>query len=56
MPRGSWNEKLPADSYGDPCAVSKVCDGLAGATVRMRKITAGDRSAVAKKAASARWV
>ena len=71
MPRGPRGEIRPADvigcavavarlSVGDTSEVTKepsgrVRSGMAGAKARAEGMTADQRSAVAKKAAAARW-
>ena len=71
MPRGPRGERRPADMVGCAIAVARlsvgenseapkapsgrVRSGHAGAKARAEKLTADQRSAVAKKAASARW-
>lgn len=71
MPTGPRGEKRPADVIGAAILVAriatgevveevrepsgKVRSGLAGAKARAEKMTSEERSAVARKAASARW-
>ena len=71
MPTGPQGQKRPADSIGAAVMVArlavgeitetlkepsgKVRSGHAGGKARAEKMTAGERSAVAKKAAGVRW-
>lgn len=71
MPTGPRSEKRPADVIGAAILVAriatgevveevrepsgKVRSGLAGAKARAEKMTGEERSAVARKAADARW-
>ncbi len=71
MPKGPKGERRPADVIGCAVMVAKIAtgetedtksktpgrikSGKAGAKERARKLTAGERSAIAKKAAAARW-
>ena len=71
MPKGPRGENRPADLIGAAVMVAriatgeieeakrepsaKVRSGLAGAKARAEKMSAEDRSAVARKAAGARW-
>lgn len=71
MPRGPRGEKRPADVIGCAVTVARlsvgdmeesaatlsgrVRSGHAGAKARAASMTADERSAVAKKAANARW-
>ena len=71
MPRGPNGERRPADVIGCAVRVAKTAtgevkedlgkmpgrrkSGQAGARARARTLTAGQRSAIAKKAAAARW-
>lgn len=71
MPKGPKGERRPADAIGCAVMVAriatgeiteetrapsgKVRSGLAGGKARAEKMSAEDRRAVAKKAASARW-
>ncbi len=71
MPRGPNGEKRPADVVGCAVAVAKIAtgeivelsreksgrvrSGKAGAKARAESLTAAERSAIAKKAALARW-
>ena len=71
MPQGPKGEKRPADLIGCAITVARlsvgdiveplkepsgrVRSGHAGAKARAEKLTADQRSAVAKKAAAARW-
>lgn len=71
MPRGPRGEDRPADLIGAAVMVAriatreveeetrapsgKVRSGLAGAKARAEKMTQEERSAVARKAAGARW-
>ena len=71
MPRGPNGEKRPADVIGAAVKVMKIAtgeaedelgkvpgrrkSGKAGARARAESLTAAERSAIAKKAAAARW-
>ena len=71
MPRGPQGQKRPADTVAAAIMVAKIAtgeleeklkqpsgkvrSGNAGAKARAEKLTAEERSAVAKKAAGARW-
>jgi hypothetical protein len=71
MPRGPRGEKRPADAIGAAIMVARIAtgeldeilrkpsgrirSGRAGAVARAQNLTAADRSAIAKKAAMARW-
>jgi hypothetical protein len=70
MPRGPQGQKRPADAIGCAIAVAKIAtgeleetppksgrtrSGAAGAKARAKNMTPEGRSAVAKKAAAARW-
>ena len=71
MPRGPQGQKRPADVIGAAVMVGrlatgeiteklkepsgKVRSGKAGSKARAESMTAAERSAVAKKAASKRW-
>lgn len=71
MPKGPRGENRPADVIGCAITVAriatgeikealtepsgKVRSGLAGARARAEKMSAEERSAVARKAAGARW-
>ncbi len=71
MPKGPRGEKRPADVIGAAIMVGKIAtgevveelrqpsgkvrSGLAGAKARFEKMTQEERSAVARKAAGARW-
>ena len=71
MPTGPKGEKRPADTVGAAITVAKIAtgeiketskkksgrvkSGKAGGKARAEKLTAKDRSAIAKKAASGRW-
>ena len=71
MPRGPQGQKRPADVIGAAIMVAKIAtgeiteklkepsgkvrSGKAGAKARAEKMTAAQRSAVAKKAAAKRW-
>ena len=71
MPRGPQGQKRPADVIGAAVMVAKIAtgevsetlkaksgrtrSGAAGARARSQKLSAEDRSRIAKKAASERW-
>jgi hypothetical protein len=71
MPRGPQGQKRPADVIGSAIMVAKITtgeieeklkqpsgkvrSGKAGAKARAEKMTAAERSAVAKRAAAGRW-
>jgi len=71
MPRGPQGQKRPADSIGCAVMVAKIATGeieetlkepsgkvrpgKAGSKSRAEKLTQEARSAIAKKAAAARW-
>lgn len=71
MPTGPRGERRPADVIGAAVMVARIAtgelsdnpraksrrvrSGHAGAKARARKLSAGARSAIAKKAAKARW-
>ena len=71
MPRGPRGEKRPADVVGCAVVVAKIAigevreeinrpsgrvkSGRACASARAEALTAEERSAIAKKAAAARW-
>ena len=71
MPRGPNGEKRPADAVGCAVAVARIAtgdvvelsqvksgrvrSGKAGAKARAESLTPAERSAIAKKAAAARW-
>lgn len=71
MPKGPNGEKRPADVIGAAVMVAKLAtgeitetpvkksgrtrSGAAGAKARAEKLTGEERTAVAKKAAGARW-
>ena len=71
MPRGPRGERRPADVVGCVVRVAKMAtgeikeqvgkvpgrrkNGKAGAAARAEALTADQRSAIAKKAAAARW-
>lgn len=71
MPKGPQGQKRPADTIAAAIMVAKIStgeieeklkepsgkvrSGKAGAKARAEKMTEGQRSAVAKKAARARW-
>jgi hypothetical protein len=71
MPRGPKGEKRPADTVAAAIMVAKIAtgeteeklkepsgkvrSGKAGAAARANKLTAEERSAIAKKAAGSRW-
>lgn len=71
MPRGPNGERRPADVVGCAVKVAKTAtgeaeeelgkvpgrrkSGKAGAAARTKALTADERSAIAKKAAVARW-
>jgi len=71
MPRGPQGQKRPADVIGAAIMVAKIAtgeieetlkepsgkvrSGKAGAKARAEKMTPAERSAIAKKAAGARW-
>ena len=71
MPRGPRGERRPADVVGCAVRVAKIATGeieeqlgkvpgrrksdQAGAAARAETLTADQRSAIAKKAAAARW-
>ncbi len=71
MPRGPQGRRRPADVVGCAVAVAKIAtgeaedtrveksgrvrSGKAGAKARAESLTAVERSAIAKKAAMARW-
>jgi hypothetical protein len=71
MPRGPRGERRPADVVGAAIMVAKIAtgeivetpkpksrrtvSGFAGAKARAKKLTAEERSDIAKKAAKARW-
>lgn len=72
MPKGPQGQKRPADAIGAAIMVAKIATGeiednpspvpgrakggKAGGKARAQKLTAGQRSRIAKKGASARWV
>ncbi len=71
MPRGPQGQKRPADSIGCAVMVAKIAtgeveetlkepsgkvrSGKAGSKARAEELTQEARSAIAKKAAAARW-
>lgn len=71
MPRGPKGERRPADVVGCAVTVARIAtgeveealgkvpgrrkSGKAGAAARAKALTADQRSAIAKKAAKARW-
>ena len=71
MPRGPQGQKRPADTVAGAIMVAKIAtgeieeklkapsgkvrSGKAGAAARAKKLTQEERSAIAKKAAGARW-
>ncbi len=71
MPKGPGGQKRPADVVGCAVAVARIAtgetedtrveksgrvrSGEAGARARAESLTAAERSAIAKKAAAARW-
>ena len=69
MPRGPNGEKRPADAVGCAVAVAKIatgeveedvpsnkCNGgVVGGKARAAKLTAEQRSAIARRAAQVRW-
>lgn len=71
MPKGPQGQKRPADVIGNAVRIAKIAtgeieetelkqpakrkSGLAGAKARAEKMTAEERSEVARKAANARW-
>ena len=71
MPKGPHKQKRPADIIGCAITVAKIAtgeiveelqepshrsnSGKAGAKARVAKLTKDERSAIAKKAAAARW-
>lgn len=71
MPKGPQGQKRPADVIGNAVHIAKIAtgeieetgykqpakvrSGQAGAKARAEKLTAEERSAVAKKAAAGRW-
>jgi hypothetical protein len=71
MPKGPQGQKRPADVIGNAVHIAKIAtgeiedttlkqpakrkSGLAGAKARADKLTAEERSEIARKAANARW-
>lgn len=71
MPKGPQGQQRPADAVGCAVAVARIAtgdvvelsqaksgrirSGKAGAKARAESLTAVERSAIAKKAAAARW-
>lgn len=71
MPTGPNGQKRPADAIGAAVMVARIAtgeiqekttapsgktrSGKAGAAARAKKLTPEERSAIAKKAAAARW-
>lgn len=71
MPKGPQGQKRPADVIGNAVLVAKIAtgeaedtgykqpakakSGRAGAEARAQKLTAEERSEIAKKAAAGRW-
>ena len=71
MPRGPQGQKRPADAIGAAVMVARIAtgeisetkapksgrarSGAAGARARKDKLSAEERSRIAKKAAAARW-
>ena len=71
MPKGPQKQKRPADTIGCAIVVAKIAtgeiteelqessgktrSGKAGGRARATKLTKEERSAIAKKAAKARW-
>ncbi len=69
MPKGPRGEKRPADAIGRAIMVAKIATGeieenltpaaaamgSKGGRARARKLTAEERRAIAKKAATQRW-
>jgi len=71
MPRGPQGQKRPADVIGNAVHIARIAtgeiedttlrqpakrkSGLAGAKARAEKLTAEERSEIARKAADARW-
>lgn len=71
MPRGPRGERRPADTVGAAIMVAKIAtgeieeqlteksggvrSGHAGAKIRAQKLSAKERSEIAKKAAGVRW-
>lgn len=71
MPKGPQGQKRPADVIGNAVRIARIAtgeehettlkqpakrkSGLAGAKARADKLTAEERSEIARKAANARW-
>lgn len=71
MPKGPRGEKRPADVIGNAVLIAKIAtgevedtrhkqpakrnSGLAGGKARAEKLTAEERSEIARKAAAGRW-
>lgn len=71
MPKGPQGQKRPADVIGNAVHVARIAtgeiedtkleqpakrrSGLAGSKARADKLTAEERSEIARKAANARW-
>lgn len=69
MPKGPNGEKRPGDVIGAAVMIGRIAtgeivdnkksgrtkSGLAGSSARARKLSQQERSAIAKKAAAARW-
>lgn len=71
MPKGPQGQRRPADVIGNAVHIAKIAtgeiedtkldypakrkSGMAGAKARAEKLTAEERSEIARKAASARW-
>lgn len=71
MPKGPQGQKRPADVIGNAVMVAQIAtgesqetgykqpakrkSGLAGSQARAQNLTAEERTAIARKAASARW-
>ncbi|MEC7162227.1 MAG: RNA-binding protein [Pseudomonadota bacterium] len=71
MPKGPRGEKRPADVIGNAVLIAKIAtgeaedtrlkepakrkSGLAGSKARAEKLTAEERSEIARKAAARRW-
>ena len=71
MPTGPQGQRRPADAIGLAILIGRIAtgeiqdtmkpktgktrSGIAGAAARAKSMTAAERSAIAKKAAEARW-
>ncbi len=71
MPKGPQGQRRPADAIGNAVHIARIAtgeieettlkqpakrkSGLAGAKARLENTTADERTALAKKAAGARW-